>query len=230
MQKELIIEHMNNTQQLEAEIRAYCDEHKSYRDDKRLEDLLYERHRILNTHFKVTQEHLDQLNKMNAKLNESTEQVLGKLLRINSRLRLIFHKDGFTEDYELEGKVAVNVDGFADSEPIDILGIIDAVQSDKNLVECLFHCSGNNPNRDCKLIDYYNKDIRDGVTLIIGADKVEYHCCWAMHHLIDHTLYALEDIVRISESDNFTWNEVVLQYQNFGTYIKTKEKYCDIKL
>lgn len=221
---------MDNKQQIEAKIRAYYKKHKTYGNDEKLESLLYERKRILDAHYEVTPERLEQLYKMNAKLHESTNQVFDKLLRVNSRLRLIFHKDGFTEDYELVGKVAVNVDQFAESEPIDILEIIDSVHSETNLIDCLLHCRGSNPNGYCELIDDYNKEniCGDELTLIIGADRVDFNCSWAMHRLIGHSPFALEDIVRISENDDYTWNEVVLQYQNFGTYIETEEKYCDV--
>lgn len=83
---------MDNKQQIEAKIRAYYKEHKTYGNDEKLENLLYKRKWILNDHFKATPERLEQLYKMNAKLHESTNQVFDKLLRVNSRLRLIFHK------------------------------------------------------------------------------------------------------------------------------------------
>jgi len=181
---------------------------------------LQKRKELLDTSFKFTPENIEKLIRVNQILTENSQKVLAQAKKLYDQLQA--QTCDFTQDFEIEGTVRVSYNGDSslidfDPEKEEICGeskyshiaeIIDSTMADcyfKNLYYC--HYNDNSKPNMCEEKDIFWAFSLDTVPLIEGVSF-----CSAFHNLADHTLYALQDIVRINDF----WNEVKVRYQNFN--------------
>lgn len=188
--------------------------YKSARDS-----YLEKRKELLDKAFEFTPENIEKLLRVNQILTENCQKVLAKAKKMYDQLQS--QNDDFIHDFEIFGTVNVSYNG--DESLIDfdpekdescgkskyphIAEIIDSAircNSFDNLYECHFNDNAT-PDISNEEEIFWEHSIR-------AIPPIEGVCyCWAFHNLVDHTFYALQDIIRINDF----WNEVKVWYQNF---------------
>jgi len=199
--------------------------------------LLEERKRLLDESFEYTPQNIENLLRVNRILSEGSEKVKAQARKLSEEI--ISRNDGFTQDFEIDGTVRVSYNGahsLIDSTPEEkeedeapfpriphIMEIIDSAMSGKyseDLYSCHYN-DGHNPEKEDALEKAYDGFFDtmylddDGWRYALRINRPEFQgirCSWAFKDLTLHSLYALQDIVRINDF----WNEVTVIYQNWG--------------
>lgn len=171
-------------------------------------DLLNERKRRLDNEFDFSEENMEKLRKIDGLLRESSKAIAKKTEKIFNEAKQRVEADGFTHDFEIESFIRPNVDALWEEDQTTILDVIDEVWENNNLYSGI----GRSAFYDsCNAVEYLNELEMDDGRCITNTPLDNLKFCWAFHNLIEHSLYALVDILHIPEF----WNEVQIRYQNF---------------
>jgi hypothetical protein len=190
-------------------------------------DFLQKRKSLLDERFEFTPKNVENIIRVNNILTENSLKVLEKAKKLQEELSA--KSDDFAEDFEIEGTVQVSYNGnnslidfdpehdeSCDSGRHHIAELIDFASSfDNNSREDLFYChffkTGEAHSYPLFIEEgeYWDYDFQT------QSEFKNIRFCWAFHNLAEHSLYAMQDIVRINDF----WNEVTVVYQNFnGNY------------
>ncbi|MDL2323144.1 hypothetical protein LJC52_04065 [Bacteroidales bacterium OttesenSCG-928-A17] len=180
--------------------------------------LLEERRFLLNKSFEFTPKNIENLLRVNRILSEGSQKVMTKSVEMARELQN--REDNFTDYYEISGTVRVLYDGndsLIDFDPEHdedelsdcphIMEIISSAMSSRYR-EDLFFCypskNGDPYGTPLYADDPWNRNFNS------RPEFAGIRFSWAFHNLVDHTLYALQDVVRINDF----WNEVTVIHQN----------------
>lgn len=209
----------NIEQLLKNHYYSWCKQDKN----ELIRVLLEKRKYLLNKSFEYTPENIENLLRVNRILSEGAEKVLSQAQKLHKTMQTL--NDGFTQDFEIDGTVRVSYNGNESlidfnpnfdkdkapfPNPPHIMEIIDSATPTR-FPQDLFSCHYDDRDREIDDDDIY---CEDGWRFTLRRDCPEFQgnrCSWAFHNLADHSLYALQDIVRINDF----WNEVTVIYQNF---------------
>lgn len=191
---------------MEKKIRELYKIRKRNSDDSSIKSLLHRRKQALDEQFTFTDENMAMLKRLDTVLRTSSLAVADKVEHIRREATEKIETDSFVEDFEMEAFIRANVDEYSDATPVDILEIIDAVWLGNNLYPLGTYPTEDQDRRLKKLDDDESRYITN-----TPLDKLNF--CWTFQRLIEHSPYALVDILRINEF----WNEVQIRYQNFVT-------------
>ncbi|WP_163222138.1 hypothetical protein [Bacteroides sp. 214] len=185
-------------------------------------DLIYfyleQRKYLLDKVFEFTPKNIENFLRVNRILSEGSQKVMTKSVEMARELQN--REDNFTNYYEISGTVRVLYDGsdsLIDFDPEHdedelsdcphIMEIISSAMSSRYR-EDLFFCypskNGDLYGTPLYADDPWNRNF-DSRPEFAGI-----RFSWAFHNLVDHTLYALQDVVRINDF----WNEVTVIHQN----------------
>ena len=199
---------------------------KAYRDD-RLNACLSQRKYLINTNFKLTAGAVNQIERVNRILTESSARVLKRTeLLYRQMLELKAQDDGFLNDFEVEGTVAVRYNGDESLLTLDV---------DENNGQSDYHAMAdildftNNAFEHLRSYTFYDRDNIDSGTKdedlaiddmlnlnwnveLLSAPElssIEY-ICYVSHILFVDSCYSLSDIIRINDF----CNEVKVAHRN----------------
>ncbi|MDR1196656.1 MAG: hypothetical protein LBL00_09320 [Endomicrobium sp.] len=218
--------------ELEAIIIAFCTKlHtiKAYDFENNLYSVFRTRKWRLNAKFKYTKQNIEKLLWVNKKLMECFEKSAGEAEKIRKQFkRRKKKKDLFLDDIETEIKITpflLKYDKkgkYWQEYDSGIYAVLQFVIDDeislrqkysslKKYRESLHGSKEDSWNveglgsRSGKRLDCDPKNIKDNV---FANDYI----CYAMHELYDHSLWSLQDIIKIEEF----WAEVKVRYQHFS--------------
>ncbi|MDL2304923.1 hypothetical protein LJC72_06245 [Bacteroides sp. OttesenSCG-928-D19] len=212
---------MNSPEKIEQLLKAY------YRlQFKLFQELapsyLEKRKSLLNSSFEFTSSNVENLIRVNNILSENSRKVSAQAKKLY--LQLYSLQDEFTEDFEIEGTVRVSHNGndsLIDFNPLHdedeksdrphIMEIIDHVM-EKTHPNSLFSCHYSKDNDEFSFPMFLADGEYWDYKFQTRPEFERVRFSWAFHNLVEHSLYALQDIVRINDF----WNEVTVTYQNFS--------------
>lgn len=220
-------------QNIEQLLKTHYHSWSKQDEDELIRFLLEKRKYMLDKTFEYTPKNIENLLRVNRILSEGSEKVKAQARKLHKAMLAL--NDGFTQDFEIEGTVRVSYNGnhslidfdpdFDEDDeapfpsPPHIMEIIDSA-TPARFPQDLFSCHYDDRDREIDDDDIY---CDDGWRFTLRRDCPEFQgarCSWAFHNLADHSLYALQDIVRINDF----WNEVTVIYQNWGEDEQIVEK------
>lgn len=196
---------------IELENRISKLNKESSHSKEELEDLLYERQRILNKAFIINEKNLERLSKVNEYLRTLTIKLFNRVEEFSNKLDLLNDNSDFS-DYELEGTLTFSYNDkdsileFDDDDQYgsdfhSMINIIDDVDSQNLCFTIYQHTLYDNESRDF----YINSDCKE-----YPWWDIPLHIYYATHWFCSHSLYSLPDLIRLNDF----WVEVnyVSQY------------------
>jgi len=176
-----------------------------------LDEVLRERKWRMNQDFKFTQKNVIRFVKINNMFVDCQKKAFAEAKPVRQRLaRRLKNQDAFIEDFEMEIQMQPYIHNAS--------GIHEVLQD-------ITHASSALLTRDARLrrhhdsrnLERLNWNDCDGLS---HGELADYHICYAMHELYDHSYWSLPDILKITQ----IWTDVTIIHQHFAKVFGSHQK------